>query len=237
MDLFYLIEDVIRYIFAHLDGRDALWLSLTCKRVHDLAIPRVAAVIVCSNAHSLRRLHAYMLSRALCAFASSPSGAHAAAPLPPLRAQFMERLLKGIFHTNIKQQFDLLVDLLAHAPNLRHLSLPSLHPMLDCEPRLAEPLRALPRLISFKGEPVGDTVLALFHSFPAARKARPRLLQLSYHGPRMYGAYHVEGERTTCSGARSWTSCAPTRSRLCTRSGCGFSIPMCRWHGPPPPSR
>ncbi|KAI0358189.1 hypothetical protein OH77DRAFT_1421492 [Trametes cingulata] len=210
MDLLALNEDVLRYVFAHLDGHDALNLSLTCRRVHDLAISRVAAVIVCNSARDLRSLHAYMLSR-------SPSAYSPAASDRPLRARFMERLTvcepavdNDPFRTYIatssnldagyEAQRYLLVDLLAHAPNLQHLGLPVLHPMLDCNlpsERLAEVLRALPRLVSFKGEAVGDTVLALFHSFPGAWKAHLHALELSYHAHRCFGAYHVPGEPTT----------------------------------------
>ncbi|KAI0749286.1 hypothetical protein C8Q80DRAFT_1161072 [Daedaleopsis nitida] len=67
-------DDVLQLIFARLHGSFALNAALTCRRIHDYVIHRVAAVISCNNGRELPSLHRY-----LCA------GTHP-------RAQYVEEL-------------------------------------------------------------------------------------------------------------------------------------------------
>lgn len=58
--LLSLNDDALLAIFSYLYGRDALAVALTSKRLHDLAIPRVAAIALCHYAN-LQWLCDYML--------------------------------------------------------------------------------------------------------------------------------------------------------------------------------
>lgn len=183
MDFLSLNDDVLRSIADKLYGRNALNLALTSKRIHDLAIHRVSAVIVCPDGPHLRLAHRHLF------FGSRP------------RAQYLESF--NVLHYAFKLDHDIyesrsrsppwddeaydwsqvriLVDILMNARNLRLVALPLFHPtMLYDSPRLADALCALPKLISVQLDTVGDTIVnTIVPRLPRSL----RILELQYHAP------------------------------------------------------
>ncbi|KAI0364468.1 hypothetical protein BV20DRAFT_1125590 [Pilatotrama ljubarskyi] len=146
MELLDLPDDILIVVFSNIHGEDALNVVLTSKRLACLALPRVAAVIECWKPSMLRRLHAYMLSRANTT------------PDAPLRAIYL-RKLKIEVHTFSSEESDLsdteedvtnadagslhygsdfsqahlIGDLLLNAPNLQELDLERFQPQLSLD--------------------------------------------------------------------------------------------------------
>ncbi|KAI0364467.1 hypothetical protein BV20DRAFT_857487 [Pilatotrama ljubarskyi] len=200
MDLISLNEDVLHGIVSMLSGEDALSLSLTSRRMHDLAIHRVAAVIVCKDGRELRLLHRYLF------FGSRPRGqdlerfslykddglrldseAWFARPEAPL-----ETLDEESFYD--WSRLNIILDILVNAPNLRHVKLPLLHPALEHDPRLRDALRALSRLVSLNFDTVGDTTLMFIQSLHCLGL---RQMVLEFHCGDIAGRYRIRGEPVT----------------------------------------
>lgn len=189
-------DDVLRSVADKLYGKNALSLALTSRRIHDLAVHRVAAVVVCTEDRELRLLHRHLF------FGSSP------------RAQYLESLtvLSDTFLLDNEiydirptiplpddEDFDwsqirLLVDILMNARNLRLVALPFFHPAVARDLRLGSALCALPSLISVQLDTVGDTmVTTLVPLLPRTL----RILELKYHTGNVYPGLHLPGEPST----------------------------------------
>ncbi|KAI0364469.1 hypothetical protein BV20DRAFT_1039388 [Pilatotrama ljubarskyi] len=187
MELLDLPDDVLLLVLSHLHGKDALNVALTSKRLADLALPRVAAVVECWKPSMLRRLHAYMLSRAS---ASSDT---------PLRAAYLHKLTIEVHtfseydsessetseHTDADDQYYaadfsqacLVGDLLVHAQNLQELSLERFQPCLRKDPRIGEALGTMSRLTNLRLSTLGDGALHVLRACPSDI----RRLTLSYY--------------------------------------------------------
>lgn len=114
-ELLSLNDDALLCIFSLLYGKEALGIALTSKRLHDLAIPRVAAVAKCASPNDFPPLCVYMLQS------------------PQPRARHLEildiRLVSFHGPQEAKMPYDhRIINLLEAARNLRQLA-------LSCRPR------------------------------------------------------------------------------------------------------
>lgn len=179
MELLSLNDDVLYAIADKLYGENALNLALTSRRIHDLAVHRVSAIIVCMDATQLRLLHRYLL------FGSRP------------RVQYLQSLTvwSSAFSVDGDDYYEhsarkisddeaydseirLVVDILTSAHNLRFVFLPFFHPAVTRNPRLGDALCALRFLTSVRLDTVGDMmVTTLVPRLPRAL----RVLELVYH--------------------------------------------------------
>ncbi|KAI0819298.1 hypothetical protein BC628DRAFT_1293455, partial [Trametes gibbosa] len=162
MDLVTLNDDVLRQIFSYFHGENALKLSLTCRRVHDLAIERVAAVILCQNGRDLRLAHRYMF------FGARP------------RIQYLESLTveehvyeadKDVCEAILARLpppegcgadwnlIRLVLDLLMNAPRLRRVKLGLWRSIVEQDARVAYALFALPSLTTAYFENIDDRMV------------------------------------------------------------------------------
>ncbi|KAH9847223.1 hypothetical protein C2E23DRAFT_890152 [Lenzites betulinus] len=188
--LLSLDDDVLHCIFSHLYGEDALNVSLTAHRAHDLAIRRVAAVAVCRKRKEVLSLRRYML------YGSPP------------RAQYLEKLIVWVYAYNPPEetafiecrehdwaQLRLIVDVLAHAPNLREVVLPFLYPSLERDSRLGDVLCAMQHLTTATFEAVEETTMAVMHRW----SRRLECLQLKFHikGAQPYFPFRAESNPIT----------------------------------------
>ncbi|KAH9847247.1 hypothetical protein C2E23DRAFT_787826 [Lenzites betulinus] len=162
-DLLSLNADVLHCIFSYLHCKDALSISLTARRAHDLAIHRVAAVAICRDRHQVSPLHRYMLGGP----GSSP------------RAQYLESLIVWDCAYNTSDQpqlvtnlnpvahdwanIRLIIDVLAHASNLREVVLPFLYPSIEHDSRLGDVLHALQHLTKATFDTVDETTMEAMH--------------------------------------------------------------------------
>ncbi|KAI0761011.1 hypothetical protein BD413DRAFT_252948 [Trametes elegans] len=187
--LLSLNEDGLCSIVSYVHGTDALNLSLTCRRVHDLAIHRVAAVILCDGDRELRLLHRYMF------FGSRP------------RAHYLESL---ILHCECVYSLDhavedlrpmnegwddamdwsqnlLLYDLLTNAPKLRHLQLPVFQQAMQNHPQLGDAVCAIPHLTSASFDIVDDSTVRFLETI----RGDLRSLMLGYSCEGSTGRYET----------------------------------------------
>ncbi|KAI0706995.1 hypothetical protein C8Q76DRAFT_860238 [Earliella scabrosa] len=168
MNLVDLNDDVLRYICDHLSGKDALHFALTAKHFHHLAITRVGVSFTAGDHYEL--------------FLFLRSGMHRGVPsrLPHLENLYLSF---GVFQDDDDNRevadwsddedreidegevvpgrsgIRLLIELLSGACNLRRLTLPAVHALLDRNARLAPALVALPRLQHVTLENISDTVV------------------------------------------------------------------------------
>ncbi|KAJ2990247.1 hypothetical protein NUW54_g8527 [Trametes sanguinea] len=190
MNLVSLPDDVLLLIFSYLRGRDALNVAITSKRLYPLALPRIAAMIMCWTPIALRRLHRYMLSG------------------PQLRAKYLRSLSIDVFAVCKDEQTDylepdtderyavdvsqvqLLGDLLLRAPNLTELSLEGFHWCLCQDPRIGPALQSMGQLANLRLSTLGDSALYVLREC----KANIHRLTLSYY---LEGDYSLGGEPKT----------------------------------------
>ncbi|EIW57158.1 uncharacterized protein TRAVEDRAFT_72348 [Trametes versicolor FP-101664 SS1] len=195
MQLLDLPDDVLILIFSHLYDKHALNVALASKRLAELALPRVAAVINCWKPSMLRRLHAYMLDD------QNP------------RAQYLQHLTVEVHtfgeydsdasddassvhsddHTYYAANFsqaNLLGDLLLRAQNICELSMERFQPCLLRDPRIGTALASMTRLANIRLSTLGDGALSILGSFASDL----RRLTLSYYDD---DDYPLEGETQT----------------------------------------
>ncbi|EIW59892.1 uncharacterized protein TRAVEDRAFT_64694 [Trametes versicolor FP-101664 SS1] len=137
--LLWLDDDALLAIFSFLYGKDALSVALTSKRLHDLAIPRFAAVACCVYFQSFLPLYDYMLK------GKQP------------RVQYLEDLTL-LEVTRSTSSFtaardakdiatDVLIgDLITSAKNLRRLALSQLRWLLE-DSRVGNAIATMPKLV------------------------------------------------------------------------------------------
>ncbi|TBU44330.1 hypothetical protein BD309DRAFT_43941 [Dichomitus squalens] len=152
----------LRHIADYLHGRTALSLSLTSKRVYDIAIPRVAAVIDCWSTGTLRALHHIMVRD------------------NPLRARHIHNLVIREsamtfeeFYGRDDEIFDghdpkdleppvapLIYELLMNAPNIRRLTIERFAALRRSDPRVVTAMASLPQLSRLELDGVPGDALA-----------------------------------------------------------------------------
>lgn len=192
MQLLELPDDVLILIFSHLYDRHALNVALASKRLADLALPRVAAVVNCWKPSMLRRMHAYMLN-----------------DLNP-RAHHLQHLTVEVHtfgeydsdasdcacsvHSDNKtyyaanfSQANLIGDILLRAQNICELSLEHFQPCLLRDPRIGVALASMSRLANLRLSSLGDGALPILSSCASDI----RRLTLSYY---VDDDYPLEGE-------------------------------------------
>ncbi|KAI0749239.1 hypothetical protein C8Q80DRAFT_1269144 [Daedaleopsis nitida] len=188
LSLLSLHDDGLLLIFAHIYGEDALNVSLSSKRLHDLASPRIAAVAECSTFPQLRRLHRYLLS-------PSHTGV--------LRALFLERFTIGIEVVEDEDFVDsevgtedsegsrssdsdvsnspehLIGDILTQAKNIKELFLHRFGPCMAEDARIGPAFRSLLRLVDVQLSSIDDSTLTdvLLH----ANNRNLQRIALAYH--------------------------------------------------------
>ncbi|OJT09979.1 hypothetical protein TRAPUB_13542 [Trametes pubescens] len=195
MQLLELPDDVLILIFSNLYDRHALNLALASKRLADLALPRVAAVINCWKPSMLRRLHAYMLDD------------------PNPRAHYLQNLTvdvhtfgeydsdasdgtssvhsdDNVYYATSFSQANLVGDLLLRAQNICELSLERFQPCLLRDPRIGAALASMSRLANLRLSTLGDRALPILGSCASDI----RRLTLSYY---VDDDYPLEGETKT----------------------------------------
>ncbi|KAI0833726.1 hypothetical protein BC628DRAFT_1345072 [Trametes gibbosa] len=166
--------DVLGELASHLRGRDALNLALTARKLHDFAIHRVAAALVCRTRTDLVRLHRHLLSE-------EPKRAFHLRSLTILGTSFIERPWQEdpnwIFPKNTYEYSlaTLLGDILQAAPNLTHLLLEHTAPLLQHDPRIALAVASLSRLVRLELCDVDTNILPVFNHL----HSRPQVLHIS----------------------------------------------------------
>lgn len=135
--LLRLDDDALLSIVSFLYGQEALGVALTSKRLHALAISRVAAHAKCLSSSALIRLHDYLRIRG-----------------PQPRVQHLEILYIYVGHElDAEQAVDplrILAELLAAAKNLRLLTVAELPEVLDLHSSIGDALVTLPNLVNLR---------------------------------------------------------------------------------------
>lgn len=179
MELLSLNDDVLYAIADELYGENALNLALTSRRIHDIAVHRVSAIIRCKDPTQLRLLHRYLLlgSRPRVQYLQSLTVWSKAFSVDV--DDYYERSARRLSDdTAYDSEIRFLVDILTSAHNLRLVALPLFHPSVTRSPHLGDVLCALPSLTSVDLDTIGDTmVTTLVPRLPRSL----RMLKLQYY--------------------------------------------------------
>ncbi|KAI0712836.1 hypothetical protein C8T65DRAFT_829216 [Cerioporus squamosus] len=160
MQLSDLNDDILVHVFSYLYGKDALFVALTARRLHDMAIERVFAVVKCASSRELAQLHSHII-------ATSPS----------LRARHISDLEVDLptapaYPAHFKAEITRpLTELLMQTCNIRRLFLHGYFiTRVDMEVCLviAGALRAMSRLTELSMDHLHDAVLPLCASLPSS---------------------------------------------------------------------
>ena len=171
MNLLSLNDDILIDIFSFLYGRDALHMSLTSWRAHDLAISRVSSTAICRTPDHVIRMHKYMLGPAV-----GKSGPRARY-LHMLNISYMafnrwctqlpdasHRDGASALNTSMAKLVD---EILIQATNLRSLSIDMLSICIKVDHRVRNALASMARLTNLRMWLVADTTLQrTIHSLP-----------------------------------------------------------------------
>ncbi|KAL1949809.1 hypothetical protein VTO73DRAFT_8690 [Trametes versicolor] len=166
--------DVLAELASHVRGRDALNLALTARRLHDFAVHRVPAVLVCRSRTDLVRLHHHLL-------AGVPKRAVYLRSLTILGSTFIERPWQDdpnwTFPKNTYEYSlaSLVGDILQVAPNLSHVRLEHTAPLLQHDPRIGLAMASMTRIVRLELSDVDSNILPVF----ASMRSRPRVLHIS----------------------------------------------------------
>ncbi|RDX43002.1 hypothetical protein OH76DRAFT_1410537 [Lentinus brumalis] len=154
-------DDVLVHVFSYLHGKDALFVALSSRRLHSLAINRVSTVVKCESLEKLARLQSWIL-------ATSPSRAGHVIDL-----EFdLPNTIPALFKAKIAIP---LTELLMHTCNVRHMVLHRgfiTNVTTEVSHAIGGALRAMPRLTELSMDHVHDGFLSTIGSSlpPSLRK-------------------------------------------------------------------
>ncbi|KAI0715768.1 hypothetical protein C8T65DRAFT_828542 [Cerioporus squamosus] len=184
MRLLDLDDDALLSILSYLHGENALNVALTCSKAYHLALPRVAAVLVCNSPFQLRRLHAFLRGHDVRARHVEDLELTISAFYP------LDEEVDADFSTRIDGHYiqarlvaDILLQLF-HAKGLRRLVLHQLHPLVHKDPRIIPALIALDGLTCVVLDTVGDCCIT---ALQGASFSNLQTLSLRFHKGEVVG--------------------------------------------------